>query len=90
MAMPSAATHAGGMAIAQKNSTELLTRRAETGTGFAVSEECNHYDECDSIDVYGDAVLMIEYSDKDFDKGYAACPQISIVPGEPAYVYDGC
>jgi hypothetical protein len=99
MALLSAAAHAGGMAIAQKNSTELLPRRAEMATDFAVSEECNHYDECDDyIDTYGDAVLMVEYSDADFDKGCAAYPQISIVrrdldltvPGEPEYVYDGC
>lgn len=99
MALLSAHAHAGNMAIAQKNSTELVPRRAEMGTDFAVSEECNHYDECDDyIDSYGDAVLMVEYSDKDFDKGCAAYPQISIVrrdldlvvPGEPEYVYDGC
>ncbi len=99
MALLSAAAHAGGMAIAQKNSTELLDRRAEMGTDFAVSEECNHYDECDDyIATYGDAVLMIEYSDADFAAGCAAYPQISIVrrdldltmPGDKAYVYDAC
>lgn len=99
MALLSAAAHAGGMAIAQKNSTELLPRRAEMGTDFAVSEECNHYDECgDYIATYGDAVLMIEYSDADFMKGCADYPQISIVrrdvdltmPGDAAYKYDAC
>ena len=99
MALLSEAAHAGGMAIAQKNSTELVPRRAEMGTDFAVSEECNHYDECDDyIDSYGDAVLMIEYFDKDFTKGCAAYPQMSIVrrdvlltmPGNPKYVHDAC
>ena len=99
MALLSAAAHAGGMAIAQKNSTELLPRRAEMATDFVVSEECNHYDECDDyLDTYGDAVLMIEYSDADFAKGCADYPQISIVrrdlqlttPGDAEYVYDAC
>ena len=99
MALLSATAHAGGMAIAQKNSTELLPRRAEMATDFAVSEECNHYDECDDyLATYGDAVLMIEYSDADFAKGCAGYPQISIVrrdldltmPGDAQYVYDGC
>ena len=99
MALLSAEAHARGLAIAQKNSTELLPRRAEMGTDFAVAEECNHYDECDDyIGTYGDGVLMIEYSDADFAKGCAAYPQMSIVrrdveltlPGDAAYVYDGC
>ena len=80
MALLSAEAHARGLAIAQKNSTELLPRRAEMGTDFAVSEECSHYDECgDYVATYGDAVLMIEYSDADFAKGCAAYPQMSIV-----------
>lgn len=99
MALLAASAHAGGMAIAQKNSTELLPRRAEMATDFVVSEECNHYDECDDyLATYGDAVLMIEYSDADFAKGCAGYPQISIVrrdldlttPGDPQYVYDAC
>ena len=89
----------GGMAIAQKNSTELLPRRAEMATDFAVSEECNQYDECDDyLGTYGDAVLMIEYTDDAFAAGCAAYPQVSIVrrdlqlttPGDPNYVYDAC
>ncbi len=99
MTLLSAAAHSAGMAIAQKNSTELVPRRAEMGTDFVVAEECNHYAECDDyIASYGDAVLMIEYFDEDFATGCAAYPQMSIVrrdldlttPGDDAYVYDAC
>lgn len=99
MALLSAAAHAGGMAIAQKNSSELLPRRAEMATDFAVSEECNQYGECDGyLAAYGDAVLMIEYNDDAFAGGCADYPQISIVrrdlqlttPGDPEYVFDAC
>ena len=35
------AAHANGLAIAQKNSAEIVGRRDEMGTDFAVAEECN-------------------------------------------------
>lgn len=99
MALLSATAHASGVAIAQKNSTEILDRAGEMGTDFAVAEECNTYEECgDYIGTYGDAVLMIEYVAKDFEKGCADYPNMSIVlrdlnlttPGEGAYIYEGC
>ncbi|MBL9103066.1 MAG: endo alpha-1,4 polygalactosaminidase [Myxococcales bacterium] len=99
MALLSAAAHAAGLAIAQKNSTELLDRRAEMGTDLAVSEECSTYDECgDYVGVYGDAVLMIEYIAPDFAAGCAAWPGHSIVlrdldlvgPRDGGYVFDAC
>jgi hypothetical protein len=99
MALLSAAAHDAGMAIAQKNSTEILDRAAEMGTDFAVAEECNTYEECgDYIGTYGDAVLMIEYQPGDFDTGCGAYPGHSIVlrdlllttPGDGDYVYEAC
>ena len=93
------AAHARGLAIAQKNSAELVGRRAEMGTDFVVAEECNRHDECGVYTaVYGVHVLVIEYRDVDFDEGCANFPGLSIVlrdvdlvtpPGDP-YVYDGC
>lgn len=92
-------THARGLAIAQKNSAELVARRAEMGTDFVVAEECNRYDECDVYTAaYGDHVLVIEYRRADFDAGCAAFPGLSIVlrdldlvpEGDPDYLYDGC
>ncbi len=99
MALLSDAAHQHGMAIAQKNSTEILDRHDEMGTDFAVAEECSTWDECaDYVDVYGDAVLMIEYVEGDFANGCAQYPDHSIVlrdvnlttPGNGSYVYDGC
>ena len=99
MAMLTAAAHDVGLAIAQKNSTEILDRAAEMGTDFAVAEECSVYSECgDYVGVYGDAVLMIEYGQSDFDQGCADYPGHSIVlrdlylstPGSGDYVYDAC
>ncbi|MBA3458680.1 MAG: endo alpha-1,4 polygalactosaminidase [Deltaproteobacteria bacterium] len=99
MALFSAAAHGKGMAIAQKNSAELVARKAELGTDFAVSEECNRYDECQDYRAgYGDHVLVIEYRRADFTAGCAAFPGLSIVlrdlnlvkPGSAAYVFEGC
>jgi hypothetical protein len=99
MQLLSARAHAAGLAIAQKNSAEIAGRRSELGTDFAVAEECNVYDECDVYTgAYGDAVLVIEYTQGAFATGCSAFPQLSIVlrdlnlvtPADTAYVYDGC
>lgn len=91
--------HALGLAIAQKNSAEIVGRRAELGTDFVVAEECNRYSECDTYTaVYGDLVFVIEYRRADFDRGCTDHPGLSIVlrdldlvtPSMAAYVYDGC
>jgi hypothetical protein len=95
----SAKAHASKLAIAQKNSTELVGRRTEMGTDFVVAEECNRYDECgDYMAGYGERVLVIEYRRSDFDKGCTSYPNLSIVlrdvdlvpKGQSGYVYDGC
>lgn len=99
MQLLSARAHGAGLAIAQKNSAEIIGRRAEMGTDFAVAEECNVYDECDVYTAaYGDAVLVIEYEADAFSTGCAAFPQLSIVlrdldlvsPSDGGYVFDGC
>jgi hypothetical protein len=99
MSMLSAIAHGEGLAIAQKNSTEILDRQPELGTDFAVAEECNRYSECaDYMDVYGDQVYVIEYRQQDFDAGCTDFPELSIVlrdldlvpEGQGAYVFDGC
>jgi hypothetical protein len=81
--------HKNGLAIAQKNSSELVRRRAEMGTDFVVAEECNRY---------RDHVLIIEYRREDFEAGCATYPGLSIIlrdlnlvkKGESAYVFEGC
>ncbi len=99
MALVSGSAHAANLPIAQKNSAELVGRASELGTDFAVAEECNHFNECDSYRAgYGDHVLVIEYARADFTAGCSAFPGLSIVlrdrdlvaPGDAAYVFDGC
>lgn len=99
MQLLSARAHGAGLAIAQKNSAEIVGRRDEMGTDFAVAEECNVYDECDVyVGAYGDAVLVVEYTRDAFETGCASYPGLSIVlrdldlatPSEAGYVHDGC
>jgi len=91
--------HANGLAIGQKNSAEMLPRRAEVGFDFAVVEQCSQYDECGLFTAaYGDQVYAIEYTQANFGKGCDEFPQISIVlrdrdvsaPGSPTYVRQAC
>jgi hypothetical protein len=95
------ADHAHGlaMAIAQKNSSDLVVRKTELGTDFAVAEECDRYQECGAYTAgYADHVIVIEYRQADFDTGCQAFPQLSIVlrdlnlvtPSDAGYVYAGC
>lgn len=93
------AAHAHDLAIAQKNSSELVPRRGEMHTDFVVAEECNRYHECDVYTgSYGDAVFVIEYRQVDFTAGCADWPNLSVIlrdrdlvtPSSAAYVYDGC
>lgn len=99
MALFSQTAHARGLAIAQKNSSELVDRKAAMGTDFVVAEECNRYSECDDYrSAYGDHVLVIEYRSQDFSTGCSKYPTLSIVlrdlnlvmPTQSGYVYDGC
>lgn len=99
MQLLSARAHAAGLAVAQKNGAEIVGRRDAMGTDFAVAEECNVYDECDVyVGAYGDAVLVVEYTEDAFQAGCAAFPQLSIVlrdldlttPADPGYLRDGC
>jgi hypothetical protein len=99
MQLLSATAHDSGLAIAQKNSTELVPQKAEMGTDFAVAEECNRYDECDAYTAgYGDLVFVIEYRSQDFDAGCSDHPDLSIIlrdldltdPTSGEYVYDDC
>ncbi len=99
MRLFSDAAHARGMPSAQKNSAELVGRRADMATDFVVAEECNRYSECDTYTAaYGEHVLVIEYRQEDFDAGCAAFPGLSIVlrdrdlvtPDNAAYRFAGC
>jgi hypothetical protein len=99
-----ARAHALGLAIAQKNDTDMLALHSLTKFDFAVSEECQVYSECSQYQrVYGRHVIEIEYSDNGGLRGFrAACAargsRISIVyrdrdlvpRGTPGYVYAHC
>lgn len=60
-----ARAHAAGLAIAQKNTTQLARiGKSEIGFDFAIAEECQIYKECRAYtDIYGDLVYEIEYND---------------------------
>lgn len=99
MALLSGVAHTSGLAVAQKNSTELLGSASQMGTDFAVAEECNRWNECDQYQaVYGNRVFVIEYRDQDFTNGCTNFPELSIVrrdlnvstPRSSSYVYDAC
>jgi hypothetical protein len=99
MALFAARAHAAVLAIGQKNSSELVDRKAELGTDFAVTEECDRYDECDAYRAgYGDHVIVIEYRKVDFEAGCSRFPNLSIIlrdrdlvaPTTGGYVYDAC
>ncbi|MEV0278833.1 endo alpha-1,4 polygalactosaminidase [Streptomyces sp. NPDC050610] len=65
--------HDKGLAIAQKNTTDLLDKRGEIGFDFAVAEECAHYKECPSfLSAYNGRVFAIEYKQKDFTEACKA------------------
>ena len=96
--------HGRAMPIGQKNSAELRDRGRTAATfDFAVTEECFRYEECGSYaDVYGDAVIDIEYTDDlpvPFDEvcGSDDRPATTILrdrdlveKGEPDYVFEHC
>ncbi len=91
--------HGAGLPAAQKNAADLVARKGELATDFAVAEECDAFGECDSYTAgYGNHVLVIEYDQTSFATGCQAFPQLSIVlrdrklvtPDQPGYVYAGC
>ncbi len=94
--------HEKGMAAGQKNTVELIDdgSREQIGFDFAIAEECGQFDECGAYaDAYDDHMIVIEYTDEDFD---AACAEfasrLSIVrrdvlvsgPVDSDYVMEQC
>lgn len=58
--------HGRGLAIAQKNASELGTRGRDAGLDFAVSEDCQQYDECEVYTDLYPRLLEIEYDEGAF------------------------
>lgn len=99
-----ARAHTRGLAVAQKNSAELTRRgRDEAKFDFAIAEECHRHSECAAYtEVYGDAVLAVEYTD-DLRGSFAevcrdpATPKRTILrdrqlvaAGKAGHVYERC
>ncbi|WGW12245.1 endo alpha-1,4 polygalactosaminidase [Saxibacter everestensis] len=96
--------HEKGLAIAQKNTTELgSTGKTSVGFDFAIAEECQYYGECSAYtSVYGKNVIEIEYTDNPRSAYSNACSaqgkNISVIlrdrdvvtPGNSAYHYEHC
>ncbi len=92
--------HEIGLAIGQKNSTDLGTRGRNAGLDFATAEECGRHNECDYFTgVYGDNVIVIEYTDSAFAKVCSAVgDEVSVVrrdvgvtaAGSGTYRYGSC
>ncbi|MBS1184003.1 MAG: secreted protein [Proteobacteria bacterium] len=61
--------HAAGLAIAQKNASELAPiGHSKIGFDFAIAEECQIWSECDDyMAVYGARVYEVEYADSQSD-----------------------
>ncbi|MGW5658787.1 endo alpha-1,4 polygalactosaminidase [Streptomyces sp. NPDC003758] len=71
MKLLSAHAHEKGLAIAQKNTVELVADRASVGLDFAVVEECGQWNECGQFaDAFHNNVLVVEYTAKGLS---AAC-----------------
>jgi hypothetical protein len=69
----SAHAHARGLAIGQKNTSELAGLRSRTKLDFSVAEECGQYDECGTYaKAFDDRVVDIEYTDRGLRKALAS------------------
>ncbi|WGP08237.1 endo alpha-1,4 polygalactosaminidase [Streptomyces sp. SH5] len=92
--------HAAGLAIGQKNTTDLLGQGKEIGFDFAVAEECGRYDECaDYASAYDDRVFVVEYTAGDFEEACSSVGakvsvvrrDLGVVPaGRPGHVFRAC
>ncbi|MDQ1007742.1 hypothetical protein QFZ82_002227 [Streptomyces sp. V4I23] len=91
--------HARGLAIAQKNTAELLDGHEDIGFDFAVVEECARYEECPGFTrAYDGRVFDVEYEQEDFATACRTWPRLSVVlrdrdvrpAGEPGHVRETC
>ncbi|ATY11856.1 hypothetical protein CU254_16325 [Amycolatopsis sp. AA4] len=96
----SSRAHGKGLAIGQKNTSELSSSRADNGLDFAVAEECGEQDNCAEYTKYfGNHVIVIEYTGDGLRNACAKWGStLSIVQrdrdvkpkGDPAYVRETC
>jgi hypothetical protein len=94
--------HDEGMAVGQKNTSQLSKQQSldTVGFDFVIAEECGRYRECNSYrKVFGNHMISIEYRRKDFkrtceDVGKAVSvvlrDRLVTSPGSKSYKYDSC
>jgi hypothetical protein len=95
--------HAVGLAVAQKNSAELVEPMRRAGFDFAVTESCAVYRECGTFTAGYPAVFDVEYTDELGTEDFAsACRSADraptmilrdhdlVGPGQPGYTYQSC
>ncbi len=94
--------HSRGLAVAQKNTPQLGAKTSLETIGFdlAVVEECGRYDECeDFAEVFGGAMVAIEYTDEGFEVACGSVgDDVAVVrrdrdvsePGSDEYVFATC
>jgi hypothetical protein len=96
-----AAVHAHGLAVAQKNALEFdAATVAVVGFDFLIVERCGEFGECDAAaQLYGDTLLAIEYEPDAFAAACDALGERSSVvlrdvavsrPGSASYRYQEC
>ncbi len=95
----SAHAHGKGLAIAQKNTSELAGQRQANGLDFAIAEECGQQKNCGEFTpAFGDHVIVIEYTDAGLKTACSRWSSLSIVrrdldvvpKGEAGYVRKTC
>lgn len=98
------AAHDAGLAAGQKNAAEDAAELHDrAGFDFAVTEECAAYQECSAYtDVYGEAVIDIEYTDElprtfaemcadaDSPASMVLRDRDLVTPADDAYVFETC
>jgi hypothetical protein len=100
MKLLSTHAHDKGLAIAQKNTVELVSDRASVGLDFAVVEECAEWDECGEFaEAFDNNVLVIEYTAKGLSQacsGWSGAlsivrrDQLVVPKGSKGYVHQTC
>jgi hypothetical protein len=95
----SAHAHEKGLAIGQKNTSELAGQRQANGLDFAIAEECGEQKNCGEFTpAFGDHVIVIEYTDAGLKTACSRWSSLSIVrrdrdvvpQGESGYVRKTC
>ncbi len=92
--------HEKGLAVAQKNTLELVSDRASVGLDFAVVEDCGQWNECGEFAAaFDNNVLVVEHTEKGLSEVCAGWSDtLSIVrrdlnvvsQGESGYVRQSC